>query len=635
MRAITSIWSMMVSLLAVVGLSGCNQVTELIVTPKESDIPMGFELQLKAEKLFLEGLVIDVTSSDEITWSSSDESIATVDENGLVSAKDKTGDVTITASGTYNGVMLQDSATIHVTDATVTSVIVEPNSVSLPAGLSKSFSAIAKLSDGALIDVTRASATNWSSSNPYVASVSNAGDDKGTAKGDLTGSSLITASFMDYSGTANLEIIPATVTSLSISPELAQTPIGLSQSFKAIAHLSNEQTIDITTDKSITWESSDVNVAKISNEPLTKGIAEGVNFGTVDISASGIINGQEVSATASLEVTNVTVRSLAIVPESATVPVGLTTSFRAEASLSDGQVVDVTNDSAVSWSSSNSDLATVSNSIVDKGLATGIAVGKVGISAYGDFNGTVLRTTASLDVTNAVVIDLVVSPKPQETLDTPQIPVGETFQFTAETMMSDGSLVDVTHSENLTWMSGNVDVATVSNSIDSKGVVTGVHEGQSLISAQLEAKTGLLEDSSELTVTPLHTLSLDISSEKYTNTVQGEQIHYIGYARRIMGAYRSISGERFLNSEMRMAYIDGGEGDPIEEQTFYFAQVDEEPISGALRYKAIFEWPDESRTEGLLEWQFDQKHYILVDPTPAKNLLDNGWDFTITVTNED
>lgn len=52
MKISTSIKSTILTLLAVVGLSACNHgVKELVVTPKENSVPLGFQLQLKAEKV--------------------------------------------------------------------------------------------------------------------------------------------------------------------------------------------------------------------------------------------------------------------------------------------------------------------------------------------------------------------------------------------------------------------------------------------------------------------------------------------------------------------------------------------------------------------------------------------------------
>ena len=50
-----------------------------------------------------------------VTWESSDETVATVDSNGLVTAQPKQGQTTITAK-TVNG--LTDTATVNVSDQT-------------------------------------------------------------------------------------------------------------------------------------------------------------------------------------------------------------------------------------------------------------------------------------------------------------------------------------------------------------------------------------------------------------------------------------------------------------------------------------------------------------------------------------
>lgn len=634
MRLIVSIFSMVFLLLSTIGLTGCNQVAEVIVTPKESTLPIGFELQLKAEKLMMTGLVVDVTTSNDISWSSSDDSIATVDSAGLVTAGVNTGTVTIKASGHFSGGDVEGTAVIHVVDTTVDLVTVTPSQASVAVGLSQAFTAIATFSDGQVIDITKQSVTDWSSSNPYVASISNSEVDKGVAKGELAGSSTITGSVSGLQDIAELEVLSVDLTSLSIDPQSQSIPVGLSQAFSATALLSNGETVVITTDGAFVWSVSNPEIASISNEIGTKGVAKGLSVGTTDVTISGQFNGQLIQSSATLVITDEDVTELEIQQESPTIPVGLTAQFKARAKLSSGEWFDVTKDDAVSWSSTNSDRVTISNSRSNKGEARALSLGRVGITAYAEINGKILRDTVGFEVVDAIIVGFNVSPKPQNTLDTPQIPVGETKQFKADAIMSDGSLKDVTNDQNTLWISENTSVADVSNDTQSKGLARAVGEGTSMISAQYQSDIGLLQDESELTVTAPHTLSIQVSTENYSNVVQGMPVHYIGYARRIMGQYEILDGETYLDSGMQLMYIDGAEGKPIEEHDFYFGQEDETPITGALRYKATFEWPDGSSTEGVLEWQFDQKHYSLTDTRPVKNLLENEWDFILTVSNE-
>ncbi|WP_039989524.1 Ig-like domain-containing protein, partial [Vibrio owensii] len=569
-------------------------------------------------------------------WVSSDESIAMVSSSGLVSTGNNVGVVSITASGNFYGGIFEDSVTIEVKDATLSSFVVTPKKATTLSGLTTTFNAHASFSDGQSLDVTEFAESEWSSSDPYVASVSNTPGTKGIAKGELSGSSMIAASLMGHSDEGELQVSNASMTSLDITPQLLTTPVGLTKSFNAVLVLSTGEEVDVTDDSAITWSSSAPNIASVSNEQGTMGEAKAISVGIAEISASGDINGQFVQGVATLEVTDTMITALAVVPESKTIPIGLTTEYKAEANLSNGEVVDVTNDPAISWSSGNSDIATISNSANDKGTATGVLVGQAVIAAFAEFNGQAYRATASLEVVEAIVVDLTVLPKPQNSLDTPQIPVGYNKQFTAEATMSDGSVIDVTKSESLTWSSDAPYIAVVSNEAQDKGVATGLDAGTSFINATyISENAGTLGDYSELTVTPLHSLSVEVDTGTYTNTVQDEVVHYIGYARRVMGGYELQSGSEFLDEGgMAIIYIDGQEGKPIEEHAFFFGQFSESPISGALRYKAVFDWPDESRTEGELVWDFEQQHYELLDPNAAKNLLDNAWDFVITVTNE-
>lgn len=634
MRLIVSIFSMVFLLLSTIGLTGCNQVAEVIVTPKESTLPIGFELQLKAEKLMMTGLVVDVTTSNDISWSSSDDSIATVDSAGIVTAGVNTGTVTIKASGHFSGGDVEGTAVIHVVDTTVDLVTVTPSQASVAVGLSQAFTAIATFSDGQVLDITKQSITDWSSSNPYVASISNSEVDKGVAKGELAGSSTITGSVSGLQDIAELEVVSVDRASVSIDPQSQSIPVGLSQAFSATALLSNGETVVITTDGAFVWSVSNPEIASISNEIGTKGVAKGLSVGTTDVTISGQFNGQLIQSSATLVITDEDVTELEIQQESPIIPVGLTAQFKARAKLSSGEWFDVTKDDAISWSSTNSDRVTISNSRANKGEARALSLGRVGITAYAEINGKILRDTVGAEVVDAIIVGFNVSPKPQNTLDTPQIPVGETKQFKADAIMSDGSLKDVTNDQNTLWISENTSVADVSNDTQSKGLARAVGEGTSMISAQYQSDIGLLQDESELTVTAPHTLSIQVSTENYSNVVQGMPVHYIGYARRIMGQYEILDGETYLDSGMQLMYIDGAEGKPIEEHDFYFGQEDETPITGALRYKATFEWPDGSSTEGVLEWQFDQKHYSLTDTRPVKNLLENEWDFILTVSNE-
>ncbi|EGR2947556.1 hypothetical protein DLH98_19810, partial [Vibrio parahaemolyticus] len=136
--------------------------------------------------------------------------------------------------------------------------------------------------------------------------------------------------------------------------------------------------------------SSNTDIATID----ANGIATGLAVGEVTITATGTIGGNELSDTATLTVTNAEVVNLLVTPEVDTTAVGLTKPFKATAILSTGGTLDVTNEAALSWTSSNTDIATIDAN----GIATGLAVGEVTITATGTIDGNEFSDTATLTV---------------------------------------------------------------------------------------------------------------------------------------------------------------------------------------------------------------------------------------------
>ncbi|BDE97405.1 Ig-like domain-containing protein [Raoultibacter timonensis] len=128
---------------------------------------------------------------NSVTWSSSDDSIASVDSSGKVSAKQKTGTVTITAFVDAYGKSepMEISRSIIVTRAYIAGVSVEGQGY-VTAGGSIGLSADISPKDLALAGV------EWQSSNSKIATVDKDGKVTGKAAGEVT----ITATARDGSG---------------------------------------------------------------------------------------------------------------------------------------------------------------------------------------------------------------------------------------------------------------------------------------------------------------------------------------------------------------------------------------------------------------------------------------------------
>jgi len=181
-----------------------------------------------------------------------------------------------------------------------------------------------------------------------------------------------------------------------------------------------------------------------------------------------------------------TLRYIAVTPQSATIAVGSTQQFAAQAFYSDGTSKDVS--TLASWASSNTNVA----SITAAGLAMGVTTGSSTISAT--YLGA--SSTAALTV-NQPYTSIAVSCTPAS------IALGHTSNCTAT---GTPGAVDIT--TLVTWTSGTPATATIPASAPaSPAVATSVAVGSTNISAKLSTVTS---NNFSLTVTTAVAASLDV-----------------------------------------------------------------------------------------------------------------------------
>jgi uncharacterized protein YjdB len=124
----------------------------------------------------------------------------------------------------------------------------------------------------------------------------------------------------------------------------------------------------------------------------------------------------------------------------------------------------------MSWSSTNSAVATVDAT----GVVNGIGAGTAGITA----------TSEGRSGTATVTVDAVPVAAVTVSLGSSTLEVGSTTQATATTTDKDGTVLN---GRTVSWSSDNTAVATVS----STGIVTAVQTGSAAISGTSEGKSGL------------------------------------------------------------------------------------------------------------------------------------------------
>ncbi len=212
-----------------------------------------------------------------VTWNSSDPKVATVSEEGKVTAVSK-GAATITASaGEYTAFCaVTVGAAGGDTTVAVTGVKLDTTSATLAPGESVQLTATVSPSNATDKTVT------WTSSNTKVATVSG-GKVTAVAAGTVT----ITATVGGKSATCTVTVKAAS----SGSTTVAVTSVSLN---KSSASLTAGDTLQLTatvspsnaTNKTVTWTSSNTKVATVSGGKVTA-----VAAGTVTITAT--VGGQE------------------------------------------------------------------------------------------------------------------------------------------------------------------------------------------------------------------------------------------------------------------------------------------------------------------------------------------------------
>ena len=359
-------------------------IVTIEVDPFDLNIPRGSGQQFTAAGIYSDDTVIDITA--EVTWSSSTASVATVSNgtgsNGIATAI-APGTATITAS--YQGIA--GSATLTVTSPTLKSIAVTPVTSSIALGTSQQYNAIGTYSDNSTRDIS--DSVTWSSTSLSVAVISNAGGDtNGLAISTAVGSTTVHATAGSIvSNSATLTVTSATLQSIVVTPSNATIGRKFSQQFTATGIFSDTSVQVLT--KQVTWSSSNTAVVVISNASNSSGLATGVSLGSSTITARfGAITGST-----TLTVINATLQAIVVTPVNPSISVNSKQQFTATGSFTGGITQDFTK--FVKWSSSNKNIAFVSNGYSKRGLATAARAGTTTISATksGAVGNTLLTVT--------------------------------------------------------------------------------------------------------------------------------------------------------------------------------------------------------------------------------------------------
>ena len=298
----------------------------------------------------------------------------------------------------------------------------------------------------------------WSTSDVSVASVSD-----GVVTANKIGTATITARAGNKTATCAITVEPTPVTSVTLDKTSASLKVGGSVVLTATVNPSD------ATDKTVTWSTSDVSVASVSDGVVTANM-----IGTATITARA---GNK-TATCAITVEATPVTSVTLDKTTASLKAGETVTLIATVKPDDAT------DKTVSWTTSDASVATVTN-----GVVVAVKVGTATITARaGNRTATCAITVEATPVTSVTLSRL------EATLE-----VGETV--TLDATVSPDNATDKT----VTWSSSDASVATVSN-----GIVVAKEIG----AAKITARAGDKSATCMITVipTPVTSVTLDKTS---------------------------------------------------------------------------------------------------------------------------
>jgi len=424
------------SIIRVVAIADPRARAELLLTVlparKVTVAPASVNVGVQQQTTLTATVSIELGFSTAVRWSTSDNTVATVSQDGIVTGINL-GAATITATSLSD--TLRKGTAVVIVSPSVRQVVVTPATLTTSVGDQTTLVADV-ITDGPLPRTT-----TWRTSNPTIATVSATGVVSSLGVGTATITALSTVDSTKR-GTAQVTVQPAPV--VGISPSSVSLAVGETRT------LTGRITVAPGVSAAATWRTSDAQIATVD----ANGTVTGQGLGNATITMISVADSTR-RATASVSVIPI-VRSITVSPSSASGFAGdviqLTATIVADGALS----------KVATWRTSNPAIANVNTN------------GTVTLSGVGQATITALATA---DTTKrASVVIAVGAPSVRSVSLTPTsagLGVGQSTQLTT-TVIADGSL-----STAYLLRSSNPAVATVGGT----GIVTGVSVGSTVITA--------------------------------------------------------------------------------------------------------------------------------------------------------
>lgn len=419
---------------AVCQVSVVTPVEDIVVTLKSATVKVGESISISAR------IYPEDAYDKRIIWSSSDESIATVNSDGRVTAL-SSGLVQIYAISNYNN-EIRDVCEVTILQP-VTGISLDKSEVELIEDESLQLIAEVVPSNASNKNV------NWTSSDVSVAMVSPNGTVYAVKEGQA--SIMVTTVDGGFVALCKVNVKAKTVLAESLSLSAQTLKLSVSEKVQLVATLQPEN----VTNKSLHWSSTDSSIATVSDNGLVTGISEGnaqIIVTTTD--------GSNIAAICDITVEKkfISIVSLSINPSSLRIVTGAEMAINAI--ITPG---DATNQN-LKWYSTNPNVASISNN----GVITALQEGNTTIIATTQ-DGSNLSATCQVEVYKEQILVSSIELNPQTIYGEE----GDTYQIVATILPDDAD------NKTIVWYSNNIEIA----SVDYNGIVTLKSKGSAVITA--------------------------------------------------------------------------------------------------------------------------------------------------------
>ena len=443
-------------------------------------------------------------ANKKVTWSSSDDAVASVNDGKITAVKAGTATITVTTED--GGKTAACEVTVRAKVYPVESVSLDKTSLELTEGDEATLTATVAPENATNKNVT------WASSDAAVATV-----DEGKVTAVKAGTATITVTTEDGGKTAACSVTVSAKQEDPGEPEDPKdpddpevVPVSGVTLVKTVMELTegDEATLTATvapenaTNKNVSWSSSDASVATVNDGKVTA-----VKAGTATITVTTEDGGK----TAACEVT---VRAKVYPVESVSLDkTSLELTEGDEATLTATVAPENATNKNVTWASSDAAVATV-----DEGKVTAVKAGTATITVTTEDGGK----TAACSVTVSAKQEDPGEPEDPKDPDDPEVvPVSGVTLVKTVMELTEGDEATLTATvapenatnKNVTWTSSDAAVATV-----EEGKVTAVKAGTATITVTTEdgGKTATCGVTVKAKVYPVESVTLDKTTLELT-----------------------------------------------------------------------------------------------------------------------